>query len=505
MTTLAATDRIYQMAAACTATRELVDHQGVQEFVRRARLLLELVGAYPDDMLLRSAASLVRRARWDIHSLPLPLDNDLASLRLAADELEGKLGAIGDSFGPQLVATGAAVVQALRTLAVVTANPLGTRIAEVLLLGDIEQSVVLVRRREAVEPVSSWLAAQGAPVCVVCQEELPFLPPQETMAVCGPSRWFHRHVATVPRAEQMCFVHYSWLRDADRVEGFLDGASSVGVERKIRQARPSTPNTSELPAEEVAPSVDWARLAARAASSADADRVLANVFILAGGYRVFLEADEGPLIFILDPEAEMGMQVRRWPTRNVRPGHFIVLRSEQGDADYIRAVSDALLGERARALRADQARWKAALRTMVAARGTRRVEADLTRSGVQARNVRYWMSPDSIRTQRQNDFILLMDYIGLGGEAATLWARMGELQSAHQEAGREVRAQLEERIADINPRLLARDGHCRVELDVEGAGSLGIFRVEHQSPEPIEAAVSVLRWPERIQGATWPG
>ncbi len=189
--------------------------------------------------------------------------------------------------------------------------------------------------------------------------------------------------------------------------------------------------------------------------------------------------------------------------RDIGIGSAIVLRREGGGKDFIADVADALMGETAVELRTAQKRWKTVLReTVRKLGGVPNVEDTLRRRGIRAKNVRYWMSPENIRTQSRDDFRILMNLIGIE-EPDILWQQMGRIDRAHRKAGARIRDMLLEEVRNADLSTLEGDGFMDFELPTEGAGTLTAFRVEGKAPDKELVSARLLRNPFPVGRNLW--
>lgn len=507
---LAEVSIVWDVASCVTATRELVEEPTVEAFVKAVRAVdKEVKRRGPDDDLLASLSRAVRRARWDLHSLPLPVSAPTVGASKHARAIRKIAVTVRAAYGGDLSARADAVADLLDTMAMMPNAPLGERVVEILATGDHRRSAVLVRRGETTAIIRAWLRKAGCDVNVLSQEELTHARPVETLVVTGPTRWYERNLTAAPRAEQLAFVHYKWISDDQSTSGLLSAGTSSRVVQPIRSAGRAPAATFVEDADEFIPQVDWSRIAA----AADRDRseleheiVHANAFSLGGGYLVYLEAGEGPTILVVDLEAEASFRVRSEPTRSVGRGTYVLLRSAQGSEDYIRSVANQLLGRQAAGLRSRQSEWKSALRARVVERGSfQAVRRDLEALGTRVQNVSYWVSFENIRTMYFTDFEILMRYVGLDGRAEEIWTAMGVIKDAHTKAGSRIRGLLEAQILDSDLTDLRRNGWIDFELQGVDAGTLSIFRVDAKSPEPVAVSTSWLRWPWKMKGDEWLG
>jgi hypothetical protein len=293
---------------------------------------------------------------------------------------------------------------------------------------------------------------------------------------------------------------------------FADSRAAVGVaSRQVFQRLPSSDDAGEfISAAELVPTVDWDALTKAsgihvAASREDPETVDAYLYLLADGFGVYLEAVEGPSIYVVEMESGTRPRLRSVRTRSISQGDYIVLRSTGGSGDYIPEIADRFLGRRAAALRDRQREWKSLLREKIRERGRILVERDLRSLGVTYPNLQYRLLHQSIRTREPNDFRLLMEYIGLGKRSGELWVAMSEIHEAHVRAGQQVRHLLEEAVLNADTEQLIRTGRIDVSLSEIDAGTLSVFRVLDRAPAITSVADEDLRKVQRIGADLWQG
>lgn len=500
---LASVDAYYEAAQTVDVVHsELVNHPGLQAATSKARALgrridgSELWGPY---------RRILRQTLWDLLNAPLPMDNQHLDLRAAVTELTAAATDLRERTNPSLVEEAIALAHEVGQLSQDSPDPLGSRARDLLSRGSPERSILVVRDRTYRGAVESHFHASGCPVRVATPSEVPDLDVAETMILAGQARFYPDHLLNAPRARQLYVVRYEWLRDITRVEALLPAQRTPQVRSTV------TPTTMQE--DFLAPGIegiDWSGLSApparvSAPSDHGPDVHQARLYLLAGGHGVYLESEPGPTVLSIDPETGRGGgSVQRLETSRVVPGNLIVLRRDYGGGDFIEDVANRLLGHQAAPLRAVQVEWTRALRGKVRDCTVAGAERDLERSGVRARNVRYWMSSHSIRTASLDDFRLLMGYVGLGDRADAIWGQMGHLDSAHRKAGQRIRRMLLRRVRDADPAEINREGVMDFELGDAYAGVLTAFRVEARSPDIIEEVPgNSIRIPFRLERGHW--
>ena len=234
------------------------------------------------------------------------------------------------------------------------------------------------------------------------------LAPVEVVCVMGATRHFTPSLLTAPQGSRVAFVHPDWMHDSSEAVGIFGSEGDLAV--RVRW-QPTPFRGRQLDDLEQEP--DWEAIARQGPAEAGwADIVPARLIIVSGPRRVFVEDDAEAEVLVVEPGARQGSRVRREPARRLAVGDFVLLREGYGTDDTRRVMADHILGPDARRLREAQASWKTGLRTAVDRYGLTRVDADLARLGVQARNLRYWIAPEAIRPARFTDFEIALDYVG---------------------------------------------------------------------------------------------
>ena len=142
------------------------------------------------------------------------------------------------------------------------------------------------------------------------------------------------------------------------------------------------------------------------ASSTQADLVDARLFLLADGYRVFLQAEAGRSVTVIDPDAPPQERIISIQMEDVGVETFVLLRSG-GGGDLVVAVADKILGGQARQLRTMQQDWKQRLNELIGDIGLNAVAARLAGHGAtraNRQNIRNWASPRSLERRTSPTF-----------------------------------------------------------------------------------------------------
>ena len=553
--TLAEIDALHKVAGEWTGERRLVEHADLEAFSQLAGRFCGALGETAEDGYWGPVVRLLKRARWDAATAPLPLASPSAGLadavrdavpRLrrcrdvapelaaAADDLVDRLAAlagseddpIGDAvrgvLGPAAAAYQAGCAEQAEAYAQAEANAAAARSG-----GDAPAFVdqgqyrippprigVLLRSGRHAAQVRDAIADLGAPVLVLTPPEFMAESPMELVAVVGPSAWFPASVIRASRARRMVFIYPAWIRDTEPQAGLLAGTKSRGPSQISRAPRRTTVAfDAELPltaAEDWVPTADWKAISAagrkRAGDEAASDPVDAWLFALASGEGVYLEATEGSRAYVV--EFQEDVLVHQEPTGQIEAGDYVMLRTE-GDGDYIRAIADSVLGDKALRLREMQAAWKTELATELAARGSRALRRALDEAGashVADANIRQWIRHDSIRPRDPANFSAVLAVTGARERFGEYWEAMGLIDSAHRKAGMHVRALLVDEILRGDRSVIAAQGWADFDVEeIEGEGALRVARVEGRAPETQSVPRTRTRRPFPLARDLWLG
>lgn len=320
------------------------------------------------------------------------------------------------------------------------------------------------------------------------------------LVVLGPPAYFPDWVFAAPRARLIRLVTYNCVNFEIEFRPSFDFMESRFHQRfpQVVHRVLAGPDTSEtekldardliLPAESYLPAVTSHR-----EGDEEVDSVL---LILEDDLGIWIEREGRPLAIIVDDE----IYVRRVPAFQLEPGMFLLVRLDDDD-DYIAEVANSILGDQAEPLRTLQGAWKIVLRGKVSTSDVLSVSIALLDLGSQIANetnLRNWMSPRSIRTQRRVDFDAIMQFIGWTERAEQVWSAMEEIDRAHRKAGRLVRRQLLEQVERLDPALLESRG--RMEFSVPGVGgNLTALRINQISPSIAAVPLSELGKPFELK------
>ncbi|MGP3950174.1 hypothetical protein [Streptomyces sp. 7N604] len=477
---------LYSCTEAAETWDQVVEYRPARDFVFSATRLLRSLDDSADSPLWCEAAGLLRACRRLTCTVPLPFHapelgfaRSSVRLRQLADGMSG----LAVSAHEELLEA----IAALETLRRGSADPLGDCAREFLVLGRLDRAVLVFADRKFTVPVAESMRRRGVPVRVETYSVLRQDDVFEAAAAVGGPAWLPPWLLDAPRAENLAVVHYGFFREQVAQEplfasAFDGAAAGRAVSRPVERARPysveapasigsaAAEGAAPLAADECSPAEEiltW--LSGRGGRSGGADardvHVEARIAVLSDGSHVLIPAAAHARVLAVDTGAEPGRRVAHLLAADLSCGDFLALRRSSHDR-HVRERADALLGADGPRLREVQAAWKRQLQERVDrhARGIPGVAEDLRRRGAATANVAYWISEPCIRTRSQDDFAVVMRYLGRGEDAEAVWADLTRIDSAHRRAGHRYEADLEAALARCDVRRIAESGYDEVVL-----------------------------------------
>lgn len=501
---------LYETAAALTVGRVCVEDATLRSYSLRLRRFLGQLGADADDPYWKPVLARLRRARWELATVPLPPAHASLGLRESAQFVAGQLRTCKSVF-PAHASAAMELAGALAEVSELESDPLGA--AARRLCERPGSVVVILRDGRHAGAIEEHLGSAPNLTVRAARELDASSQVYDRAVVIGASGWFPRPVFAAPRARQIHIVQFDWLRDPPMDVAILPSAEGTEQApwRGLAGYDGSRSGGGSMPSDELLPVTDWAAIAAGTGARGDQDAqrpdiVNAYLFLLASEQATYVEADEGSHAYIVELGASK--ELHMVPTRSILPGSYMVTRVG-GDGDYIPAIADSLLGDEAARLRREQERWTSGLQQLIASTGIQTVANRLRAAGSPraiSSNIRRWASGGSIRTESYEDFLAIMQVIGLGEEAARLWQDMDRIDQAHLRAGQRVRALLNREIRRGDTQELESRGWQDYNVEeIEGEGALRVARVEARDPDLVRVNARQTRQLLAVERDLWQG
>lgn len=311
------------------------------------------------------------------------------------------------------------------------------------------------------------------------------------------NRWFPDHILSAPRSTNIislyfeCF-HWQWKSENVFLESLVGSKSrQVSLQDDNEQI-----DEESIEPELLLPKFDFSTMISKANKTAeefgDQDEfVEAIIGHLENDQIVFLDIDDSSEIRVIDVEDEEN-PIKKVKVKDIVPDMFILLKTS-GGGDYIVPVADSIMGVHATELRLIQREWKNRLRILYTKNGCDWLENELKKKGCKIANymnIRNWMSYRSIKTQRFEDFIAILEVIELEVPPAEVWEKMKLITQAHRKAGHHIQNLLLSKAKTIDFDELVSLGMMELVLPDKDSGSITAFRVKALSEKSESILVS---------------
>lgn len=472
--------------------RHPVSHGGCKIFSLALSKLEREIGENAQDEDWRWILRILKIYRFEVTAAPLPF-SDKSLERVPIEEVQERFARSRRAY-PQFARSADEILKLFKDMRKCRENPMKDLLSQSILKQDPQAHIgIVVKEVRLIEPVEQELEGIHSDLDVLSHTQLRGKKCFDRLIIIGPARWFSSpdHLFRSPRGKRLELVYFRWLADDWHLGPAFTGCSAPGprwVEEMGQESFAGAGDGEFIKAQDAVPQIDWSHLV-KPFRGLTADTAQENVkgqlFLLDGGSAVFLEAEEDATSLVIDLEADDDATVKRLPVTEIHTGMFVLLRTT-GGGDLIIPVADRILGDRAIPLRKLQAEWKEKLRSIV--EQSTYLEAsikllDLGAERANETNLRNWISPRSIKTQDQKDFMAMMKLTGLEKAAGGIWEAMSEIDSAHRRAGATIRRMLMKRVRETDLKELLRKGQMTFELSDEGGGSLTAYRVTEIAPQ----------------------
>lgn len=439
----------------------------------------------------------VRRAIWKINTSVSRM-NDLR-LDETAERLQSALRDAAFASGSRIEAASEEAIRVLSELSTQDHSPLGQAVLEAIDEHQAGSRVLVVPDEESWRLAKEWCSSQDVEFEVVRRSDVQTAFGSEHLLIVGSVTWYTEALTTAPLGRLTEFIHYSWL-SVPKASGGLLPSDSVGVARElIVTGKPTT--TPYIDPSDLPPSPNWGAFRALSrdhAREGDDEDIEVRAVLLSGDHGALVRDGDGHEVVVAIPREE-GVDVTRVPTRGLEPGMYIPFRTSGSDGDFLRDLANRKFG--ALRYRDQTEEWKAALRRKMLERGNALVKKDLRSAGARTANVRYWSSPDSIRPRSDQDFTVLLRYLGFDEETPQLILAADEILRAHHKAGHHVRKLLVEQMSDTDFDSL--HGVIEIELDDGDGGQLSVHRLLRIADETFVAPSSSVMKPFPLEENAW--
>jgi REP element-mobilizing transposase RayT len=259
---------------------------------------------------------------------------------------------------------------------------------------------------------------------------------------------------------------------------------------------------STIPEEDLLPEPHW--LAVESDRQPQKDEVFASRVLLSENLFCFL--DDGERIRVFDPNQPAGDRLINIPVRSVTPGTYLLLREDQNKQGALYEEALDTFGLEKQQIIKSQRLWKDTLRKKLLDNGAQ-VENTLKNMGVQAVDrVEEWVDMIHIMPQKDSDFQLLLQFLGIEQRPAFEYAK--QLRNKCQELGWKMRHDLETELSQINSaglQKLRQNGYFEQQAENPLYRNIVIVRVLAISPnrEIVARQKTRVLFEDKMNSAKW--
>lgn len=446
---------------------------------------------------------LLKRVRFHLSTLPLPLNTPEIyppGLWETFDLISGKTRYIYPEFDSVVKE----VKKQLEIVHSINFNPFLNCIKS--FVNQNEKIAVLIKEAHFISRVEAEIDPKLRGIKIVSQDYLRSSNNYSRVTVIGPSCLFPASIFNAPRARRFDVIHYNWIKDRfENSKYFLaSNAFNTGIRISDNGKQVIRDNKAFemgqdffLEGEELLPTINWTKTKEvfpeeEMANSFEAAQAFA--LLLGSEKIVFLESSEEEKAWVINLDDESVSKIKKIPALEIRSGMFLLLRTS-GGGDYMIALADQILGDKASIVRETQERWKSLLRAEVYQKGLNETVKTLQFLGADRANevnIRNWISYKTISPKSFVDFRAIMKMIKLEDKAEEYWQVARTLEKAHRMAGFRISKMLLKIVVSSDLNELERYGSLEFELPGLNGGSLTAFRVEEVSPNTYLLPVSRL-------------
>lgn len=497
---------VYNKNASAVISRHRIEHPDFGRFCINLSNFCSILGELNDEEYWWKFVRPLKRLRFDLCAAPFRGEYRFRRISETVGELGYHLR-FCERMYPDIAEYAFTLLDLLEELLKYSEDPLLDKLLE---LTPLEQKTAWVVKESRLIPFIEELVTElHLPrLEIVHHLQLKDLRCYDRLIVIGPSRWFSDSVFTAARASQIDIVIFDWINDRWKPQNvFVNSHRSSGPSNReylTVEEYETNSRWNNVDAESILAILDKASVASALdkGNSDDYENVEAICVFLEDDWAVFIEATTA---LIIEPDEEANNRVVRIPVREIRPGMFILVRT-RGGGDYIVPIANKIMGKDAQRARECQQHWKELLRNHINRRGLFETSIDLLDQGsniANETNVRNWVLPRSIRTQKYEDFLAIMKLVGLENEAEKYWNVMKRIDRAHHKAGFEIRDMLLKQAENLDIVALQRRGRMDFRLSSDDEGRLTAFRVEGRLPETLDVPYSRIGQPFRLEDQLW--
>ena len=322
----------------------------------------------------------------------------------------------------------------------------------------------------------------------------------ETNIIFGPLHWYSESVISNPKGWEIKSVSAAHIafKPPELISlpsWFNYGTRPIfsGIDAPMLLVQDDSEDSQEDHAMEFP--IYWSRNSTSGVKTSEGQE-LCRQFALANGKQVFIQIDGGDLDFVnvVAIDSQNHLTQSEIAPRSVGVGNFAVLREGQSDSEALFLQAALNLGTKYTEIQKNQTVWKSSLQIALDRMGLSKVSKDLVSLGLKSENrIRDWVNPNLRRPLRDEDFRILLQYLGLN--VKIYYESATSLRRTILQTAVEFRHQLEKAINDIPVKHLIDEGTVVIKAPVSGIANLFVSRIIGVSPIDVYVDRQKIRVP----------
>ena len=311
----------------------------------------------------------------------------------------------------------------------------------------------------------------------------------ENNLIFGPIHWFQESIISNPRGSHLLAIMPAHLKfnQPDMTsypDWFNFGKSPLFRDLDSSLLVLNNGQTEDLNDIEYSIPIRWITENS-SSEKVNENQKLCRQLALANGKQVFIDIDSDQdfvhSIEILNTGFVNKIEIN---PRDLKIGDYIILREGQSDMEALYMKARELIGPKIGQIEQHQHEWKSALKNLILREDLRSLNRALKDRGMKSVNrLSDWTNPSLRRPLRDDDFTIILDYLGLDVNKYLTSASV--LKRAILQVAVNFRLQLIDAIKKLDGSSLKHSGTYVISSPVDGIADLFISKIIGVSPQNI--------------------
>jgi hypothetical protein len=317
--------------------------------------------------------------------------------------------------------------------------------------------------------------------------------------IFGPIHWYHESIVSNPRGSHLfaimpAHIKFKQPEMTSYPDWFSFGKSPIFRDLDSSVLVLNSDITEDVENIEYATPVRWI-VANTSREKTSENQKLCRHFALANDKQVFIDVDgEQDFVHSVEIDGENSIRKIEISPRDLKIGDYIILREGQSDTEVLYLKARELIGPSIDRIEKHQQEWKSALKRLLAESNLRVLNQTLKDKGMKSVNrLSDWTHPNLRRPLRDDDFAIILTYLGLDVEKYLNSASI--LKRTILQVAVNFRSQLTAAIESLDGVALKESGTQVITSPVDGVANLFVSRVVAVSAEESYVETQRIRIP----------